>query len=435
MRKFKYSIILFFLAFNCYAQDAFFQSEIILPFQNEHVHGSTITELPNGDLLVAWFQGSGERWADDVKIFGARRKYGSDRWSEPFIMADVEKFPDCNPVLFIDGKERLWLMWYTVLANQWETSLLKYRISEDYSDMLGAPHWNWQADLHVKPGNKAERGIQPNDSFVQSVKRQLKAYKDNFNSSKSDESFQKWSQDIIAKAEGKNMVRSGRIYHKDGTYEKAQLGYPYFRRMGWQTRNKPFITKQGRMIIPLYSDGFSFSIMAYTDNWGRTWNFSNPLVSAGNIQPTIAETESGNLVAYMRDNGPPPKRLQISHSTDNGKTWSNVKDSLIPNPGSAADIVTLKDGHWVLIYNDTEHGRNSLAVSLSEDSGKSWPWKRKIEYDTSKAPKRAHYPAIIQDHDGNLQVTYSYYLPDVDNKERQTIKHAEFNEAWIKSKN
>ena len=44
----------------------------LFPRTNEHTHGSTIVELPNGDLMAAWFQGSGERWADDVRIMGAR---------------------------------------------------------------------------------------------------------------------------------------------------------------------------------------------------------------------------------------------------------------------------------------------------------------------------------------------------------------------------
>ena len=43
----------------------------IFPVQKEHVHGPTIVELPNGDMLSAWFQGSGERWADDVRIMGS----------------------------------------------------------------------------------------------------------------------------------------------------------------------------------------------------------------------------------------------------------------------------------------------------------------------------------------------------------------------------
>jgi hypothetical protein len=43
---------------------------LIFPMQGDHVHGSSIVALPNGDFLTAWFQGSGERTADDVKIMG-----------------------------------------------------------------------------------------------------------------------------------------------------------------------------------------------------------------------------------------------------------------------------------------------------------------------------------------------------------------------------
>lgn len=425
-------LLLFVIFSNGYAQKPFFHSEIIIPFQDEHVHGSSIEQLPNGDLLVAWFQGSGERWADDVKIFGSRKKYGSDQWSAPFVLADVEGFPDINPVLFVDGKSRLWLMWYTVIANQWETSLCKYRIGEDYMNMLGAPNWNWQENLHVKPGDKAERGIQPDDSFVQSVKRQLEEYVEQAEIDANNEEVRQWRKRTLAKARGEDMMRSGRIYKEDGAYESASLGYPYFRRMGWQTRNKPFITDEGRLIVPLYSDGFSFSLMAYTDNWGKTWEFSTPLVGGGNIQPTIAETGSGELVAYMRDNGPPPKRLHVSRSTDDGETWSLVQDSQLPNPGSAADIMTLENGNWVLVYNDTESGRHSLAVSLSEDEGSTWPWTRRLEFDKSEEPVTGGYPAIIQGKKGNLHVTYSYQLSKKNNEEQKTIKYVTFNEEWIK---
>jgi len=61
---------------------------------------------------------------------GARRKAGAAGWSRPFLMADVPGFPDINPILFLDAQSRRGLMWCTVLANQWETSLLKYRIRE-----------------------------------------------------------------------------------------------------------------------------------------------------------------------------------------------------------------------------------------------------------------------------------------------------------------
>lgn len=428
-------IILSISVQNSYGQPSVISSELILPFQEEHLHGSTIVELPNGDLLASWFHGSGERWADDVQIKGARKKAGGKTWTKPFVMADVKGFPDINPVLFIDGKDRLWLMWYTVIANQWETSLLKYRISENYTNVSAAPQWKWQADLHVKPGDKTEWGIQPGDSFVESVKRQVGEYERYLEESADSMTVAEWTEEakeLLAKAGGKDMVKGGRLVDKD--YESAQLGYPYFRRMGWQTRSKPHITDTGRLILPLYSDGFSFSMMAYTDDGGQTWDFSEPLVGFGNLQPTIAENESGELVAYMRDSGPAPKRLMASRSTDNGETWSTPIDTEFPNPSSAADIVTLDNGHWVMLYNDTIEERHSLAVALSEDSGKTWPWKRKIEYnpqDTSSV--YAAYPAIIQGEDGRLHATYSLRRLKSESPAKKTIKYASFDEVWIKS--
>ncbi len=157
-----------------------FQSGIIFPYQNEHVHGSTVVELPNGDILSAWFQGSGERWADDVRIMGARLIHGDTTWSAPFVMADTPGFPDINPILFMDHQERLWLMWYPVLANQWESSIPMYKLSSNYSSP-GVPIWNWQDVLFVNVGDKTERGIQPDDKFVTEVVSQLKEYEQYLN--------------------------------------------------------------------------------------------------------------------------------------------------------------------------------------------------------------------------------------------------------------
>lgn len=415
----------------------------IFPLVNQHVHGSTIVELPNGDLLAAWFQGSGERWADDVAIMGARLRAGQQTWSEPFVMADTPDFPDINPILFMDTQSRLWLMWYAVIANQWETSLIKYRICNDASEGDGPPRWNWQDVLLVKPGGLTERGIQPDDPFVQSVKRQVEEYAEYLTevgaaSGKIKDQAQvglwrTWGLRLIAKAEGQDMVRKGIRVEADGTRAERQLGYPYFRRMGWQTKNKAVFLDSGRMIVPLYSDGFSFSLMALTDDGGRTWAFSEPLVGAGNIQPSIAFKPDGTAVAYMRDNGAPPMRLHVSHSTDGGRSWSTVKDSQLPNPGSGADVVTLDNGHWVMAYNDTEDGRHSLAVSLSTDHGKTWPHTRHIERDTrGDRATRSHYPSIIQGRDGTLHVVYSYHHNDRDQGPNKTIKYATFTESWIK---
>ncbi|MDD3744701.1 MAG: exo-alpha-sialidase, partial [Lentimicrobiaceae bacterium] len=144
------------------AQDkpnGYFRSEFIFPLQEKHVHSSSVVELSNGDLLVCWFEGSGERKANDVAVMGARLKKGQNRWSEPFVMADTPGNPDCNPVLFLDAENRLHLTWVVVVANRWEASLLKTRISTDYQSN-GPPQWDWQDVILLKPGEEFAEALE-----------------------------------------------------------------------------------------------------------------------------------------------------------------------------------------------------------------------------------------------------------------------------------
>ena len=402
------------------AQNISIGKQIFTP-QDEHTHGATLVELPDGDILAAWFQGNGERWADDVRIMGSRYLRGEDRWTSPFLMADVPGFPDINPVLFLDARKRLWLVWYTVMANQWETSLLKYRISNDYSQKDVAPGWDWQDVIHVKPGDAAERGISDDDRFIRSVEKQYEALSRQLLASGASVSeVERWLQfrnDILAKARGENMERRG-------------ANYPYYRRMGWQTKNKP-VQIGNRILLPLYSDGLEMSLFAITDDFGRNWHFSTPLAGIANIQASVATKRNGDLVAYMRDNGPPPKRHPVSVSRDTGLTWSIVQDSELPNPGSGSDVITLSNGHWVIAYNDTEKGRHSLAVSLSTDEGRSWGHTRHLELDRGESPATAAYPSIIQGRGEQIHLVYSHTRLDKQGSGKETIMFATIDEEWI----
>ena len=58
-----------------------FSAELIFPLHHQHNHAPAIVECPNGDLLVSWYRGSGERKADDVAVFGARRPRKKLQWS------------------------------------------------------------------------------------------------------------------------------------------------------------------------------------------------------------------------------------------------------------------------------------------------------------------------------------------------------------------
>jgi len=132
----------------------------------------------------------------------------------------------------------------------------------------------------------------------------------------------------------------------------------------------------------------------------------------------------------MRDNGPPPQRVLVSESKDDGVTWSAVTDSDIPNPGSSVEVIALKTGEWVMVLNDTEKGRNRLSVWMSPDEGKTWPWKKSLENTETGGYS---YPSVIQTRDGQIHATYSFTGPHAKGeKELQTIRHVAFDKEWLR---
>jgi predicted neuraminidase len=172
----------------------------------------------------------------------------------------------------------------------------------------------------------------------------------------------------------------------------------------------------------MYSDTYSVSIMAISDDQGESWYASGPLLGFGNIQPAVLRRTDGTLVAYMRENGI-LNRIRVCESTDDGLTWGPVGAIELPNPGSGLDGLVLDSGRWLLVYNDTTDGRHQLAVSLSDDEGRTWPHTRYLEHHERGA---YHYPAVIQTRDGMIHTVYSYFVEG-----GKSMKHAEFNEAWI----
>ena len=361
-----------------------YSSELVFPLHPQHNHAPGIVECPNGDLLVSWYRGSGERKSDDVAVLGARRRKGRRDWSAPFQMADFPGFPDCNTALFIDSKKRLWLFWPIILANTWESCITLYRVSTRY-EREGTPAWDWQGIIPLKPDNFEPLMLQGWDERLKLAP--------------------------IPEARLKEIEpMKGRIQDKLLT------------RLGWQPRCKPTVLSTGRILLRLYSDTYSVSIMAISDDDGQTWFASKPLAGFGNIQPAVLERRDKSLVAYMRENGPLDK-IRVSESRDAGLTWGPVGTMELPNPGSGIDAVRLSNGHWALVYNDTLQGRNSLAISISDDEGKTWRWKRHLEHHKDGS---YHYPAIIQGRGGVIHTVYSLFV-----KDGKSMKHAAFSEAWV----
>lgn len=370
------------------AQEPWFKSELVFPLRAEHNHAPSIVELADGSMLASWYRGSGERKADDVAIYGARLAKGSKTWSDDFLMTDTPGFPDGNTAMMVDSKGHLHLFWPLVLANTWESCVTQQLVSMQPTG-TGSPKWDRKESLWLKPEDFSSQALSKLDALLETIP---KPFPENL--------------------------------EKEVIEVKGRLSDKLYQRLGWQTRCKPTVLDSGRILLPLYSDTYSFSLMAISDDGGQTWRASKPLMGFGNIQPAVLQKKDGSLVAYMRENGFTGK-IRKATSSDQGESWSDVSSLDLVNPGSGLDAVKLANGTWVLIYNDTPKGRNQLAVALSRDEGDSWSAPKYLEKEKEGS---FHYPAIIQGRDGRIHAIYSYFVQG-----GKSMKHASFEESWIES--
>ncbi len=207
---------------------------------------------------------------------------------------------------------------------------------------------------------------------------------------------------------------------------------------GWMVRNRPIVLADGAYLLPIYHEvgddpeqvgAGSTSLFLRFDpaaSGDRAWTPTGRIRSPrGNIQPAVAQLADGRLIAYCRRGGGygPTKDgwLVRSESRDGGRTWSPGEDSAFPNPNAAVELIALRNGHLVLIYNDSMHERTPLTVALSTDADRTWPARRAL----ASGKNGYAYPAALQAADGRIHVVYT-------SDGRTVINHAVFDEAWIR---
>lgn len=127
------------------------------------------------------------------------------------------------------------------------------------------------------------------------------------------------------------------------------------------------------------------------------------------FEPTIAVFSDSRLAMLIR--GDMSNRLWRSDSEDGGRTWSELRITDIPNPGSQPRIVNLSDGRIVLFHNPNEkdyddtspgasHGyRTPLEMWVSDDGLRTWCTRTTLV----AAPTVAMYPDAFHEA-GNDQV-------------------------------
>lgn len=178
-------------------------------------------------------------------------------------------------------------------------------------------------------------------------------------------------------------------------------------------KNKPIELPDGTLLCPSSTEGKDGWRVHFerTSDFGATWQSTRPLNDGTNfsaIQPSILTFKNGDLLSVGRTK---QKRIFEMHSSDAGKTWSEMKLTELPNPNSGIDAVTLADGRQLLLYNHTLNRRSPLNVAISAD-GSHWNSAFVLE---DQPKMEFSYPAVIQTKDGLVHITYTW--------KRRLIKH------------
>lgn len=191
-------------------------------------------------------------------------------------------------------------------------------------------------------------------------------------------------------------------------------------------KNKPVQLKDGTLICPSSTEHSGRHIhIEWTNDLGKTWHRSESMEDDrgfGAIQPTILVHGDSLLQLLCRTRA---GVIAESWSRDSGRTWSALEGTVLPNPNSGIDAVTLSGGRHLIVYNDargSEGGpRTPLNVALSRD-GKSWKSVLVLENEQGEYS----YPSVIQTEDALVHIVYTY--------RRQSIKHVVLDPSRFQEK-
>jgi predicted neuraminidase len=203
----------------------------------------------------------------------------------------------------------------------------------------------------------------------------------------SDDSFQTWSKpmEIPGRLKERTFLRK-HLVCKDG---RIMLPFQHYIGPDDQKTRPPLERDftNPRNGVLLSEDG------------GKTWS------EHGNIRLTpnsryfgwaendLFEHPDGRITMIIRADGL-GGRLYRAESKDGGKTWpefATVTD--IPNPGSKATLYPLGGDTVAILHNPNSKHRSPMALWISFDGMKTWPYQRVLQQESVDGPKgRMNYP-------------------------------------------
>jgi predicted neuraminidase len=370
------------------------RQEAYLPSHCVQNHAANIMPLPNGDLACVWFGGTQEG-IPDISVYFSRLRPGEDRWPEPARLSDDPTRSEQNPILFPAPGGRLWLLWTAQVSGNQDTAFVRRRISTDNGQSWG-----------------------PIET----------------------------------------------LFDRVGT-------------SGVFVRQPPEVLDNGDIVLPIFYchsrpgerwvGSYDTSAVRISSDGGETWTEHDVPDSTGCVHMNVAQLQDGTLLALYRSRW--ADNIYSSRSSNRGRTWSAPEPTALPNNNSSIQFTRLANGHLALVFNDiNKEGasefrtslydeieddsglaeptakageraavwgvpRAPMTVAISEDGGRTWPYKRNLEVGdgycmTNNSREQLNrewsYPSIHQGPDGVLHIAFTYF--------RQAIKYVRVTEDWVR---
>jgi hypothetical protein len=306
------------------------------------------------------------------------------------VVADTAGFPDTNPVITTAPNGEVQLYYGTQLDNNWESTLLKQRIGRVRGTTGCRIEWSRDNIVHLKPDEEAFRR-----QYLPGLRT------------------------VYAGATPADVFPKYYAIQEERSQKRLNI------RLGWMGRCTP-VWVASQLYLPLYHDGFDVGLVAMSSDGGTTFTAGGPIVGRAAVQPSLVRLADGSWMAYNRNNGPGPMRILAAKSVDGCKSWTLATEMSLPNPGVSVAVDRHRDGTLVLVGNDTEEGRHSLAFWCSRDEGQSWSTATTIEAAPAGSDWSFHYPNMVRLPSGNLGLVYSRYA-----KAGQTIRFVEITQKHL----
>jgi predicted neuraminidase len=284
----------------------------------EQCHASTVLELPDGQLLAAWFGGKHEK-DPSVEIWMSSKPKGGT-WSAPVAMTDFPTVPTWNPVLFRDSSGKVWL--FFKIGPDEQVWIGAYRTSSDegktWSDVVYLPA-GLLGPIRAKPITLSDGAILAGTS--------VEAY----------QTYTAWME--RSEDGGKTWTIHGPLVY-DGV--RRGLIQPTI----WETKDHKVraLMRSTRVIGAI--------VESTSNDGGRTWgpvtktSLPNPDAGIDTVKMT-----DGRVALIFNNTARGRSPLNIAFSDDDGKTWG-FPYVLENEPGeySYPAMIQGRDGNLYMTY-------------------------------------------------------------------------------------